>query len=319
MLLSVIIPTYNRSRLLARAIQAICKQSLSYEKFELIIVDNGSGDDTSSVVDSFSSILPNLRYIRESTPGLHAARHAGLRAARGDILVYGDDDIRPSPTWLLGVVEAFSQPGTVLSGGPCRPEFEQEPPTWIEELKEYVPQLPEAWYFYSYSLIDLGDRWLKIPADWVFGCNYAVRRQIVEDAGGFRPDSMPSNLLRYRGDGETGLSRAIAKSGGNIIYSPKASVSHWVSTERMTPNYLFKRQFNEGITFSYSLIRQKGGLTEDLSSYAPVLPEFSEKNLKYQMGREKLNGFLYHQSEVRNDKKLLEWVLRETYLGKEAI
>ena len=98
--LSVVLPTRNRSALLARTLESLQGQTLDAAEFEVIVVDNGSTDDTRAVVERIASSQPNVRYAHEAEPGLHNARHAGIEAARSELLLFGDDDIRAFPTWV---------------------------------------------------------------------------------------------------------------------------------------------------------------------------------------------------------------------------
>lgn len=97
-LVSVILPTYNRAYLLPRAIQSVLDQQ--YENLELIIVDDGSTDETAAVV--VSNADPRIRYVRfEQNRGIGAARHKGVRSARGELIAFIDSD----DIWLPGKLE----------------------------------------------------------------------------------------------------------------------------------------------------------------------------------------------------------------------
>jgi len=94
---SVIIPTYNRAHLVGRAIRSVLNQT--YQDFEIIVVDDGSTDNTEEVVKSFND--PRIRYIRhEENRGGSAARNTGIRAARGEYIAFLDDDDYWLPTKL---------------------------------------------------------------------------------------------------------------------------------------------------------------------------------------------------------------------------
>lgn len=88
-LVSVIIPTYNRSSLVPRAIESVRRQT--YRNVEILVIDDGSVDDTQSVVRKIPD--DRIRYIRhEINKGLPAARNTGIRAARGEYIAFLDDD-----------------------------------------------------------------------------------------------------------------------------------------------------------------------------------------------------------------------------------
>ena len=90
---SVIIPAYNQSHYLSEAVQSVLNQT--YPDFEIIIVDDGSTDDTREVAHSYSD--PRVRYIYQDNAGLSAARNTGIRHATGDIIVLMDSDGQHPP------------------------------------------------------------------------------------------------------------------------------------------------------------------------------------------------------------------------------
>lgn len=114
---SVIIPTYNRAHVLGRSIQSVLNQT--YQDFELIVVDDGSSDNTEEVVRNFNDI--RIKYIRhDKNRGLSAARNTGIKAARGQYIALNDDDDEWLPHHLEKSVSAFRkaspQIGVVYSG-----------------------------------------------------------------------------------------------------------------------------------------------------------------------------------------------------------
>jgi glycosyltransferase involved in cell wall biosynthesis len=114
---SVIMPTYNRAKLLGRAIQSILDQT--YQDFELIIVDDGSTDDTESLVKSFNS--EKIRYIRHrKNRGASAGRNTGIRSAQGEYVALQDSDDEWMPEKLEKQMRAFAtappEVGVVYTG-----------------------------------------------------------------------------------------------------------------------------------------------------------------------------------------------------------
>jgi glycosyltransferase involved in cell wall biosynthesis len=121
--LSVIIPTRNRANYLKNAFESIKNQSLPSNEYEVIVVDNGSTDNTKQIVEEFNSNVQNIRYFFDATPGLHIGRHIGLKESQSDILVYADDDIEAFPTWLEGIWESFQDNNVALVGGKNLPKW----------------------------------------------------------------------------------------------------------------------------------------------------------------------------------------------------
>ena len=131
--ISAIICTLNRAAYLEKAIQSLADQTLPEEQFEIIVVDNGSTDNTKTMVEGFKH-LENLRYIYEPIMGLSQARNTGWQNAQGDYVAYLDDDAIACPEWLERIVQAFDtvepRPGSV--GGKVIPVWEAERPAWPE-------------------------------------------------------------------------------------------------------------------------------------------------------------------------------------------
>lgn len=114
---SVILPTYNRARLIGRSIESVLQQS--FADIELIVVDDGSTDATPEIIASIYD--PRLRYIRlEKNGGVSAARNEGIRAARGEYLAFNDSDDCWLPGKLAAQVELMqklaSDFGLIISG-----------------------------------------------------------------------------------------------------------------------------------------------------------------------------------------------------------
>jgi glycosyltransferase involved in cell wall biosynthesis len=316
MFLSVIIPTNNRVAMLDDLLESIRNQIFTPDKFEVIIADNGSDEQTKVIWESYQEQINNLYYVFESQPGLHRGRHAGLRAAKGDILVFADDDIRALPTWLEGIAEAFESKNVMLVGGKCLPLFESQPPLWLDRL--WQKKSSDGQILPFLSLLDFGDSIKKISPHYVFGCNFSIRKHILLEAGGFHPDAMPPDLIRYRGDGETYVSQYISKKKYQAIYHPKASVYHRVSNERMTEPYFCHRSYIQGISDSYTQIRN-GGFRYHWITLAlrtiKRLPRFFTNSLQAKAFKSYIKGYYFHRREVRRDPELYEWVNRKNYLG----
>ncbi len=94
---TVIIPTYNRAEILRQTLEGYAKQAGDHRILEIVVVDDGSKDHTREVVAEASSLhqIP-LRYFYQQNAGLAAARNHAIREAKGELLLFGDDDIIPS-------------------------------------------------------------------------------------------------------------------------------------------------------------------------------------------------------------------------------
>jgi glycosyltransferase involved in cell wall biosynthesis len=328
-LLSIVIPTTGSTPTLSRTVSALCECTRSYSS-EIIIVQNGAGSPLCEKLTS--SLTTPVSVIYDTTAGLLAGRHRGLAEASGKIIVFIDDDIEVRSGWIPGILGAFRDPEVVLVGGPSRPEFEFDPPEWLDEFWHVTPDgIRSCGYL---SLLDAGEARRDIPATFVWGLNFSIRKDALEMAGGFHPDGVPWELRRFRGDGETGLALKLQAKGARAVYDPAAEVTHIVPKERMTVEYFEKRAYLQGISDSYSQIRAVGGLRSDshartwrcvlgavkrrlLNKWKQVSATES-RSLTHSLEKERVvrayhEGFDYHQNEVSRDPVLLAWVLKKNY------
>jgi glycosyltransferase involved in cell wall biosynthesis len=250
-MISLIIPTYNRAGVLKRALDSAMNLAYPAACYEIIVVDNGSTDGTFAVVKEAqgSKQEHSISYIREERLGLHNARHAGVWAAKGDILVFTDDDATFAPGWLRAYAEAFeSHPEMVAAGGPVRPSWESPPPKWLLQF------MAGSKTFGIFSLMEPYEDFRLNLQIIFFGVNMAIRRNVVLELGGFNPDSFGDIWL---GDGETGLNYKIWEHRLLIGYVPDALVYHHIPQERMTIKYLRHRMANQGVCDLYSEFHRK--------------------------------------------------------------
>ena len=358
-MISVIVPTRNRSSILKQCLSHLSELSFEPNLFEVLVIDNGSTDDTKYVVDSFKDKISCLRYFFSDIPGLHTGRNLGLEKARGEILCYIDDDSFVTKGWLKGIERAFEDPNVVLVGGPCLPKYESDPPEWLQYLWNQCVFGKTLGYL---SLLDFGGKFISIPPGYIYGCNFNIRKSVLSKFMGFLPDGFPRELRKYGGQGESAVARKIGQSDLLAIYSPEVKVFHWIPDNRLTEEYFYQRAFKAGISYSYNNIREqyykmnnkkeneprRGARVNNKENrpkrdatlfvqfaikkivrfilgslrkfYQVIFPNEPRKVAKIRriMRKGREDGFAFHQNEVRKDPKLLEWVLRENYLGKNG-
>jgi len=174
-LFSVIMPTLNRAHVITRAIRSLLKQT--FTDFELIIVDDGSSDNTKEVVEGLKE--PRLRYIRQEKKGVSAARNAGVALARGRYITFLDSDDEVLPEWLESFANGFDQPqiGIVFVG--CT-VIEQD-----GQLRKF-DILPKP----------LGPLFDNQPGRLQAG-TFALRRELFEAAGGYAEELVFSENTEF--------------------------------------------------------------------------------------------------------------------------
>jgi len=317
--------------MLVRCLESLARQTLPTDAFEVIVVDNASSDATADVASRYEGAL-NLRYVFAPEPGLHVGRHAGCSVASSEILIYADDDIEAEPTWVEAVVDAFRDSRVGLVGGNNLPRFESAPPEWLNLLWSRRVRLGRALPYLS--ILDFGGGRFAVDPHYVWGCNFSVRRDVLRAAGGFHPDSLPQELLKLRGDGESHVAKFVAGRGLITLFDSAASVYHFVGNSRMTQDYFERRGYAQGISDSYSAVRSAGAPRTSFRQtiYAHLRPVVAglRERLHALGGQDSAHrslvgvqvaalnawrkGYLFHQAAVLQDASLLEWVLKESYL-----
>jgi len=149
-----------------------------------------------------------VRYVRHGTRrGLNAARNIGLREAGAPLVAFVDDDVHVPPGWLAALVEgAERHPEAEAFGGPIRARFEGRPPRGCGREDPPI------------TTLDLGERDREV--DFVWGANFAVRREGIKRVGPFDED-----IVQPHGDEEEWLERLRA-AGGRVVYLAAAGLDH---------------------------------------------------------------------------------------------
>jgi glycosyltransferase involved in cell wall biosynthesis len=233
---SVVVCTRNRSSRLADALVAILELGTVDGGWEMVIVDNGSTDDTREVAESVARQAPDLvRVVDEPTVGLSSARNAGITAGRGEIIAYIDDDAFPAAAWLSELAAAFDDERVVCAGGPVDPVFEGELPEWFRG--RYLPYL---------TVWDRGDELHELfYNEYPRGANMAFRRQAFHRFGDFS-----THLGRKAGSllscEETELCLRFERGGFRTVYVPGARVRHHTPAARVTRRWMERRFAAQG-------------------------------------------------------------------------
>jgi glycosyltransferase involved in cell wall biosynthesis len=217
-----------------RVLESLRKQRTG-SSWEVLVIDNASEDETGEAVRDISGHFPvALRAVREERPGLSFARNCAIEHARGDVLVWTDDDVSCDPKWLDTHLAAYSDPKIVAAGGRVRVDV---PPGVPDEIASFLVHRgggPASGY-------DFGDDAKEIVRGGrigtPFGLNMSVRTSWARKLGGYRED------LGWRGSGgvpgeETEFFGRVLREGGRISYLPDAVVRHHLTQERASLEYL---------------------------------------------------------------------------------
>jgi glycosyltransferase involved in cell wall biosynthesis len=239
MKISAIIATYNRSAILSRAIDSLLNQTLSPGLYEIIIVDNGSTDNTRTLVEKLIADIPhyNLRYVFEPERGSSAARNRGAKEAHAKIIAFLDDDATASSEWLQYYIEGHAEyPQSGVIGGPIIPVYEGARPTW------FTPELD-----YTFAKLDYGNEPRILDQQVVYEGNMSVRHELFFAQGGFS-HALGRHGNDYIGHEGEALQRSLWKIGHKTAYLPGARILHHIYPERITRSEVCWRWYGSGRT-----------------------------------------------------------------------
>lgn len=230
---SVVVCTRNRAGPLTNLLGTMAAMRVPPDlAWELLVVDNGSTDETPSVVQSFADRLP-VRYTREEMPGLSNARNHGVAEARGRHLCWTDDDAEVHPDWLAAYAAAFkAHPEAAVFGGRVTPRLDPPTPPWFARLAGKWPLNGIV------AERNFGDQ--PLPLDFScdrvpWGVNYAVRaaeqrRHRYDPALGVSP-------THRRSSEESQVLFEIIDGGATGWWVPGCQVFHIFPARRQSRKY----------------------------------------------------------------------------------
>jgi glucosyl-dolichyl phosphate glucuronosyltransferase len=240
--ITVILCTYNRCESLAKALGSVAASMLpELVKWEVLVVDNNSRDQTRDVVEDFCRRYPGrVRYVLEPQQGKSYALNSGIREARGEVLAFLDDDVTVEPTWLQSLTEPLRNGEWAGSGGRTIPAQTFTPPDWL------ALDGPYSMMGILYAHFDLGAKPRELDRA-PYGANMAYRKKMFEKYGVFRTDLGPSpNSEIPRPNEDTEFGRRLLAAGERLRYEPFAIAYHPVSENRIQKDYFLTWWFDYG-------------------------------------------------------------------------
>jgi glycosyltransferase involved in cell wall biosynthesis len=242
---SVVISTRDRASLLGPAIESVIGQDFPRERYEIIVVDNGSRDATREVVNRCAAhaSVPVI-YSFEERPGVSFARNRGASLARHQYVAFLDDDAEAGPGWLTAFEAAVDEHGALVVGGRVEPVLEQhtEPPPWWDDADiRGLFGLDHGAAVGGQSVAPI--RW---PL-WLGGGNTVYAARLLEDFGGFRTDFGPKGARRRVAE-DIDLNVRLELAGVPIHYAHDAVIRHVVTSDRLSAGYIRRRAYWAGRT-----------------------------------------------------------------------
>ncbi|MCX7919874.1 MAG: glycosyltransferase [bacterium] len=249
MLISVLIPTYNRCESLKQCFDSLVAQM--YKDFEVVIVDGGSKDGTLELIEQYRHTL-NIQ-LTTSKLGLVPTMNIAWRTAKGEIVVRTDDDVVVSPQWLAEIVRTFQISEKI--GGVTGPTLIPQERLEYRDLLYFNQRFREGknpiWkligkFYYDYILekqpyavgkvfrsgaFSIGPNYPEcttipdiIEVDYLEACNMSLKRKLLAQIGGF--DEGYKEVAEWH---EPDACYKIKKLGYRMMFNPKAVVKHYPS------------------------------------------------------------------------------------------
>jgi O-antigen biosynthesis protein len=199
---SVVISAYNAAMTLDDCLSSLTQ--LTYPDYEVIVVNDGSSDQTGVIADRYAARDGRIRVLHRPNGGLSVARNAGLAAAIGEIVAYADADCRVDPDWLYYLSLALMDKPITGVGGPNLVPPDDD---WVAQCVARAPGGPHH--------IPLNDE----IAEHIPGCNMAFWRTALQEIGGFHPD------FDAAGD-DVDICWRLQAQGHQLGFAPSAIVWH---------------------------------------------------------------------------------------------
>lgn len=256
--ISVIIATYRRpSQRLGECVRALANQTYPDDRYEIIVVDDGSPISSRDLVERFRNEL-KLKFLTQSRTGPAAARNNGAALGEGEYLAFTDDDCVPAPDWLETLAERFARNpecvigGRTLNGLPENP-YSTASQLLLDYIYEYYNPDPDSACFFA-------------------GDNFALSKHVFARVGGF-------NTSFFLGGEDRELCHRLLENGSRLIYAPEVLVYH---THQLTLFSFVRQHFNYGCGAYYyqRSIREHGKLPTRIE---PM--HFYTSMLKYPLSR----------------------------------
>jgi glycosyltransferase involved in cell wall biosynthesis len=277
---SVVVPAYNAQSTIAECIDSLLKLEYPKDAVEFIFVDDGSSDSTRDIIARY----PKVKLLKQSHGGPAQARNLGWRSSNGEVIVFTDSDCIVPQDWVRSIVKELDNVDVV--GGSLKPAFKGSAPERFEQMRR------DRLY---------GNK--RGFASHLPSCNLAIKRSVLEEAGGFDED------YKYASAEDYDLCRRIRDTGHKILYEPLISIVHkHVTAERD----LLRKAHTHGREIMLFREKMKSPLLKEsakLLAKAAVLPLMVL--YRYPLGLMAL-GFKYEANAVLGQVD----GLRKYYLGR---
>ena len=233
---SIILSTVNRASLLDQTLESVRRAETKDVEIEVVVVDNGSTDETANLLRSWAQRLP-LNHFHETRPGKNLCLNRAIRRASGDYFVFTDDDVVVTHQWISALANAASErPSALLFGGKITPLFPFNTPDWIRGLALRYPVL------YGYYAPAMATGPVENPP---LGANLMVRADVFDR---YRYDESigPAGKSYAMGSETEFLVRVQREEKCDFIYVDEAEVKHVIRPDQIKSEWILGRAHRAG-------------------------------------------------------------------------
>jgi len=234
---SVIIATRNRANYLEQCLSSIAAQKCN-SPFEIVVIDNCSTDNTPAIIRRWCDKDRRFRTAREDRLGLSQAKNAGVQLAKGELLLFTDDDVIVDVNWIETYCDFFSRKSQdmVVAGGPIIPIPRDlgNWPSWFAE-----PALADV------GLLDYRAERVLTKWEWIWGANMAIPAGLFDQMG------LWDVTVGRRGDArgtfeDTEFQDRLRNGGGSVWFCPSAVIHHRVDRHTISPRQILSTAYARG-------------------------------------------------------------------------
>ncbi len=236
-IISVVICTYNNADSLAITLQQLSAQKIQNKaSVEIILVDNNSPDHTKNAYMNFSNNtdIANV-YLFEGRQGLSHARNTGVANAKGDYILFTDDDADIPPNWIEAYLQRIKESYPDCLYSRISIIWDKDKPWWF--LAEYTP---------CFVGVDYGNKAIAVTDIHreFYGKNFCMKKELILKLGGFDP-ALGRNGSKLIAGEETLLYRRMIEQKKYLIYFPEAPVGHRLKDREYLAENI-RKQFIDG-------------------------------------------------------------------------
>ncbi len=257
---TVVFATRNRAQALGMVLESFAGLIAPDGGWKLVVVDNGSTDETSGLLRSYAGRLP-VTVLSEPKAGKNRALNAALPCLDGGLVVLTDDDVLPRPDWLCCLQRAaIEHPEASVFGGTIVPHWSQPKPAWLAERAVPFTVL------YSQQQRASG----PCSYDAIFGPNMAVRSSVFGAGFRFAEDVGPNETRSmYAMGSETEFLRRVEAAGHTSWFAADAVVGHVIRPEQTEERWILQRGYRYGSGEGFNYVAANPGLGGALAWLPP--------------------------------------------------